>query len=203
MRKSLRPLAGLGVLAAALAFAQSPPGLKKDYPIRPVDFTRVQITDKFWAPKIETNRRESIPFAMKMNEETGRVDNFRKAARLIQGAYKGKRYNDTDVYKVIEGASYSLRLHPDPGLKKDLDDLIKIIGAAQEPDGYLYTARTVDPKNTPPGAGPERWYYLRGSHELYSSGHMFEAAVAHFMATGERTEKGRFWTSPSRTPTCW
>jgi uncharacterized protein len=187
MRKSLRPLAGLGVLAAALAFAQSPPELKKDYPIRPVDFTRVQITDKFWAPKIETNRRESIPFAMKMNEETGRVDNFRKAARLIQGAYKGKRYNDTDVYKVIEGASYSLRLHPDPGLKKDLDDLIKIIGAAQEPDGYLYTARTVDPKNTPPGAGPERWYYLRGSHELYSSGHMFEAAVAHFMATGERT----------------
>ena len=186
MKKPILPVAGISVLAAVLAFSQGQGDLKKDYPIRPVDFTKVQITDKFWAPKMETNRRETIPFAMKKNEETGRVDNFRKAARMMKGAYKGKRYNDTDVYKVIEGASYSLRLHPDPGLKKELDDLIKIIGAAQEPDGYLYTARTVDPKNTPPGAGPERWYYLRGSHELYSSGHMFEAAVAHFMATGER-----------------
>ncbi len=187
MKKANFPAAGIVILAAALAFSQGKPGPNKDYPIRPVDFTRVQITDKFWAPKMETNRRESIPYAMKMNEETGRVDNFRKAAGMMKGAYKGKRYNDTDVYKVIEGASYSLRLHPDPGLKKELDDLIGIIGAAQEPDGYLYTARTVDPKNTPPGAGPERWYYLNGSHELYSSGHMFEAAVAHFLATGERT----------------
>jgi uncharacterized protein len=187
MKKPILPVAGMSVLAAVLTFSQGQADLKKDYPIRPVDFTKVQITDKFWAPKMETNRRETIPFAMKKNEETGRVDNFRKAARMMKGAYKGKRYNDTDVYKVIEGASYSLRLHPDPGLKKELDDLIKIIGAAQEPDGYLYTARTVDPKSTPPGAGPERWYYLRGSHELYSSGHMFEAAVAHFMATGERT----------------
>jgi uncharacterized protein len=186
MKKSMLSAAGWIVLAAAAVFSQAGPAPKKDYPIRPVDFTRVKITDKFWAPKMETNRAVTIPFAMKKNEETGRVDNFRKAARLMKGAYQGKRYNDTDVYKVIEGASYSLLLHPDPALKKQLDDLIKIIGAAQEPDGYLYAARTVDPKNTPPGAGPERWYYLRGSHELYASGHMFEAAVAHFLATGER-----------------
>jgi DUF1680 family protein len=180
----------LSVLGAALAFSQGGGSLKKDYPIRPVDFTKVQITDTFWAPKMKTNRIVTIPFAMKKNEETGRVDNFRKAAGLMKGAYLGKRYNDTDVYKVIEGASYSLLLHPDPTLKKDLDDLIKIIGAAQEPDGYLYTARTVDPKNPAPGAGPERWYYLRGSHELYNSGHMFEAAVAHFLATGEKSFLG-------------
>jgi len=177
----------LFALAAAFAFSQGGSAVKKDYPIRPVDFTKVQITDTFWAPKMKTNRIVTIPFAMKKNEETGRVDNFRKAAGLMKGAYQGKRYNDTDVYKVIEGASYSLLLHPNPTLKKELDDLIKLIGAAQEPDGYLYTARTVDPKNPAPGAGPERWYYLRGSHELYNSGHMFEAAVAHYLATGEKS----------------
>lgn len=187
MKKAPGMIICLSVLAAALAFSQGEKKAIKDYPIRPVDFTRVQITDKFWEPKMKTNRISTIPFAMKKNEETGRVDNFRKAARLMKGAYLGKRYNDTDVYKVIEGASYSLLLYPDPALKKELDDLIKIIGAAQEPDGYLYTARTVDPKNPAPGAGPERWYYLRGSHELYNSGHLFEAAVTHFLATGEKS----------------
>jgi uncharacterized protein len=169
-----------------LAFAKDENPGKKDYPIRPVDFTRVQVTDKFWAPKMETNRTATIPFAMRLNEETGRVDNFRKAAKLMKGAFQGKRYNDSDVYKVIEGASYSLRLHPDSALRKQLDDLIRIIAAAQEPDGYLYTARTIDPKNPVPGAGKERWSDLRQSHELYCVGHMYEAAVAHFLATGDR-----------------
>jgi DUF1680 family protein len=161
--------------------------LQKDYPVRPVAFTDVKITDAFWAPRLETNRTVSVPSALKMNEETGRVDNFRKAARLMTGPYKGKRYNDSDVYKAMEGAAYTLMLHPDPALRKQLDDLVAIIGQAQEPDGYLYTTRTIDPKNPAPGAGPERWSNLRVSHELYNVGHMYEAAVAHYLATGGRS----------------
>ena len=159
---------------------------RKDYPIRPVPFTDVKLRDAFWAPRLETNRTVSVPYALKMNEETGRVDNFRKAARLMAGPYKGKRYNDSDVYKAMEGAAYTLLLRADPALEKTLDDLVALIGKAQEPDGYLYTTRTLDPQNPAPGAGPERWSNLRVSHELYNVGHMYEAAVAHFQATGKR-----------------
>jgi DUF1680 family protein len=158
-----------------------------DYPIRPVPFTQVKLTDSFWAPRLETNRAVSVPYALRMNEETGRVDNFRKAARLMTGPHKGRRFNDSDVYKSMEAAAYTLRLHPDPALEKTLDDLIVIIAKAQEPDGYLYTTRTNDPAHPAPGAGPERWSNLRVSHELYNVGHMYEAAVAHYQATGKRT----------------
>jgi DUF1680 family protein len=173
--------------ATGTAPQDKPKTLLKDYPFRPVAFTEVRITDAFWAPRLETNRNVSVPYALRMNEETGRVDNFRKAARLMTGSYKGKRYNDSDVYKAMEGAAYTLMLHPDPALRKQLDELVVLIGKAQEPDGYLYTTRTLDPKNPAPGAGPERWSNLRVSHELYNVGHMYEAAVAHFMATGERS----------------
>ncbi len=122
-----------------------------------------------------------------MNEETGRVDNFRKAARLLTGPHKGRRFNDSDVYKSMEAAAYALRLRPDPVLEKTLDDLIALIARAQEPDGYLFTTRTNDPAHPAPGSGPERWSNLRVSHELYNVGHMYEAAVAHFQATGKRT----------------
>jgi len=173
-------------IAAACLFV-SGADLKKDYPIRPVAFTQVRVSDGFWAPKMETNRTVTMPFALRKNEETGRVDNFRKAAGQMKGPFQGKRYNDSDVFKVVEGAAYTLMLHPDPDLKKRLDDLIAIIGKAQEPDGYLYTTRTIDPKNPAPGAGKERWSNLRVSHELYNVGHMCEAAAAHYAATGERS----------------
>jgi len=158
-----------------------------DYPIHPVPFTHVQLEDAFWAPRLETNRTVSVPYALRMNEETGRVDNFRKAARLMTGPHKGRRFNDSDVYKAMEAAAYTLRLHPDASLEKTLDDLIALIAQAQEPDGYLFTTRTNDPAHPAPGAGPERWSNLRVSHELYNVGHMYEAAVAHFQATGKRT----------------
>jgi len=178
--------------------------IKKDYPIRPVAFTQVHVDDVFWAPKMETNRAVTVPFALKKNEETGRVDNFRKAAGLMKGPHQGKRYNDSDVYKVMEGAAYTLMQEKSgghntlsleskgtendaPNLKKALDDLIAIIGKAQEPDGYLYTTRTIDPENPAAGAGKERWSNLRVSHELYNVGHMYEAAAAHYLATGERS----------------
>ena len=159
----------------------------RDYPIMPVSFTSVQVSDEFWLPRIETNRTVTIPFAIDKNEETGRVDNFAFAAGRKEGTYKGRRFNDTDVYKVIEGIAYSLQVHPDPELEEYTDSLIELIAAAQEEDGYLYPARTADPENPAPGAGPERWSRLRGSHELYNAGHMYEAAVAYYQATGKRT----------------
>lgn len=157
-----------------------------DYPVRPLPFTQVHVTDDFWMPRMEINRIVTIPFAMQQNEETGRVDNFRIAGALKQGKYKGERYNDTDVYKVMEGAAYTLSLHPDPDLEKQLDDLITIIVAAQEEDGYLFTPRTASPGEPVMGIGEERWINLAVSHELYNVGHMYEAAVAHFQATGKR-----------------
>jgi len=176
-------LAIFGILAGGISVSGQ---ATSDYPFEPVPFTAVRVTDTFWLPRIETNRTVTIPYIMKMNEETGRVDNFRKAAGLMKGSHTGKRYNDSDIFKIMEAASYSLMVHPDPALDKQLDGLIAVIGKAQEPDGYLYTARTIDPKNPAPGAGAERWSNLRVSHELYNVGHMYEAAVAHFQATGKR-----------------
>ncbi|HMA53467.1 MAG TPA: beta-L-arabinofuranosidase domain-containing protein, partial [Acidobacteriota bacterium] len=179
---------GASPVSSASSAASSPSAsLALDYPIRPVPFTQVELTDAFWAPRLETNRTVSVPYALRMIEETGRVDNFRKAARLMAGPTKGRRFNDSDVYKAMEAAAYTLRLHPDAALEKTLDDLIALIAQAQEPDGYLFTTRTADPAHPAPGSGPERWSNLRVSHELYNVGHMDEAAVAHFQATGKRT----------------
>lgn len=170
-------------MAAASCTGQADP---PDYPITPVGFTEVTLSDGFWAPRLETNRVSTIPFAMRQNEETGRVDNFRIAGGLGEGKYKGERYNDTDVYKVMEGAAYTLALRSDPKLESEMDSLIEIIAAAQEEDGYLFTSRTVDPENPLMGTGEDRWSNLAVSHELYNAGHLYEAAVAHYLATGKR-----------------
>jgi DUF1680 family protein len=167
---------------------------QRDYPVKPVPFTAVHIHDGFWAPRIETNRTVTIPFAFKKDETTGRVDNFIRAAKALRGEpfdnhkYPPYPFDDTDVYKVIEGASYTLSVHPDAQLEAYVDGLIETIAAAQEPDGYLYTARTIDPLHPHPWSGSQRWI-LEGvnSHELYDLGHLYEAAVAHYQATQKRT----------------
>ncbi|NMB80518.1 MAG: glycoside hydrolase family 127 protein [Ignavibacteria bacterium] len=162
--------------------------VKKDYPIQPVPFTQVHITDGFWFDRMETNRTVTIPYAIKMNETTGRVTNLEIAAGLKTGEYCTRYpFDDTDIYKVIEGASYSLMLKPDKELEKKLDELIDIIAKAQEPDGYIYSARTGKSDKLKGWIGPERWSNLQSSHELYNAGHMFEAAVAHFMATNKKS----------------
>jgi DUF1680 family protein len=155
--------------------------------LHPVPFTAVNVTDAFWTPRLETNRRVTIPFALDKCEETGRIDNFAKAGRLRPGEFCGLYYDDSDVFKVVEGAAYSLASHPDAALDRRLDEVIAKIAAAQEPDGYLYTNRTIDPANVQPQAGPQRWSNLKASHELYNVGHLYEAAVAHFRATGKRS----------------
>lgn len=156
-----------------------------DYPINPVSFTRVKIADNFWLPRLETNRRITIPYDFEKCEETGRIQNFDVAGGLRDGKFVGIRFNDSDVFKIMEGAAYSLAIYPDPDLDSYLDQLISKIASAQEDDGYLYTARSIDSENLPSSTGKERWSLLDQSHELYNVGHMYEAAVAHYQSTGK------------------
>ncbi len=155
--------------------------------INPVPFTNVHLNDCFWAPKIEVNRKVSIPSAFKKSEETGRVDNFALAAGLIQGEQQGDfPFDDTDIYKILEGASYALAVEYDAKLDHYLDSLITLIGGAQEKDGYLYTCLTNKCERLSRWYGNGRWDRLN-SHELYNCGHLYEAAVAHYQATGKKT----------------
>ncbi|MGI4834345.1 MAG: glycoside hydrolase family 127 protein [Janthinobacterium lividum] len=176
-------LLALGVAGALPAAAQ-----RRDYPIQAVPFTHVKLTDSFWLPRLKTNTDVTIPASFARCESTNRVKNFEMAAAR-QGKFATTfPFDDTDIYKTIEGASYSLSVYPDAKLSAYVDELIKKVGAAQEPDGYLYTARTIDPAHPHPWAGPERWSKERElSHELYNAGHLYEAAVAHYEATGKKT----------------
>jgi uncharacterized protein len=164
-----------------------------DYPIRPVPFTSVKLTDNFWAPRIKKNATVTIPIAFSYCESTGRVRNFEIAGGLDTGRFQTiYPFDDSDVYKIIEGASYSLQTDPDPKLDAYLDTLIYKIGKAQEDDGYLYTNRTIAEMHGGKGlhewASPKRWEQDSVlSHELYNLGHLYEAAVAHYQATGKRT----------------
>lgn len=175
------------LIIACLLFGGMTHAQVKDYPIQPIPFTKVSLNDKFWLPRIEANRTVTIPTSFARCENTGRVKNFEMAATRTGSFCTKFPFDDTDIYKTIEGASYSLAVHPDPKLQAYVDSLIAIVAKAQEPDGYLYTARTIDPVHPHPWSGPERWVKENElSHELYNSGHMFEAASAHFLATGER-----------------
>ncbi|WP_460621755.1 glycoside hydrolase family 127 protein [Hymenobacter tenuis] len=177
------------LLTGALALPGFTQSIKRsDYPIQAVSFTKVKLADNFWLPRLKTNTEVTIPASFQRCEATNRVKNFEMAA-----AKSGKfatifPFDDTDIYKTIEGASYSLKLYPDEKLDEYMDELIKKVGAAQEPDGYLYTARTIDPAHPHAWSGPERWVNEREmSHELYNSGHLYEAAVAHYEATGKKS----------------
>jgi len=170
------------------------PAQKPDYPFQPVPFTSIHLNDVFWAPRIETNRTTTIPVAFQQCERTQRVYHFERAAQALRGEPledtkpPGYPFDDTDLYKVIEGASYTLSVHPDPKLDAYVDGLIAKIAAAQEPDGYLYTTRTINPANPHRWAGAQRWVLERDdSHELYNIGHLIEAAVAHHLATGKKS----------------
>ena len=182
----------LGLFWSGICFPGCRSERSFDYPFQSVHFTQVKIKDNFWAPRLETNRRVTIPYAFKMCEETGRIENFREAARVLRGEiahgrfYSKYPFDDSDVYKIIEGASYSLAIYPDPQLEQYLDELIAEIRAAQEPDGYLYTARTVKAAKPHPWIKKERWANLYMAHELYNVGHLYEAAVAHYLSTGKR-----------------
>ena len=189
MSLAFKSIAGTCLLWAGALAATGP---ARDYPVQPVPFTSVHLTDQFWAPRIETNRAVTIPYAFQKCEETGRMDNFARAAAVLRGQTPASTnlpvfaFDDTDVYKILEGASYGLAVQPDPKMRSYLDGVISEIAAAQEPDGYLYTARTINPAHPHPRSGPKRWLNDPDqSHELYCAGHLFEAAAAHYQSTGQ------------------
>jgi DUF1680 family protein len=157
------------------------------YPISPVPFTSVKVTDAFWGQRLNASREVTIPLAFSKCEETGRYKNFINAAHPSDTIkVTGFSFDDTDVYKTIEGASYSMQTFPNKKLDKYIDSVLTIVAAAQEPDGYLYTARTMNPKHPHEWAGTKRWEKEEDlSHELYDLGHMVEGAVAHYQATGK------------------
>ena len=170
------------------------------YPYTQVPFTSVKITpNTFWGDRIQAAREVTIPLAFSKCESEHRYKNFEMAAYTLQhpghaglqtpewdvSKFMGFSFDDTDVYKTIEGASYVLQTFPDEKLKAYIDSVLDVVAAAQEPDGYLYTARTINPAHPHQWAGKKRWEtedFL--SHELYNLGHMVDAACAHYQATG-------------------
>lgn len=182
----------LGIIAGALAVTGQAQKHSGGYPITPVPFTSVKVVNNsFWGQRLETSRKVTIPLAFSKCESEGRYKNFERAAHPSESYDVSKlmplSFDDTDPYKTIEGASYILQTYPDKKMKHYIDSVLDIIGKAQEPDGYLYTARTQNPKNPHHWAGDKRWSKEEDlSHELYNLGHMVEGAVAHWQATGSR-----------------
>ena len=163
----------------------------KGYPILPVPIRQVKITDEFWLPIIKNIQVKTIEYALKKCQEEGRFDNFLVAGGKKTGQVRGQMpFDDSDVYKIIEGASNSLISAPDPKLELLLDSLIDIVKTGQEKDGYLTTWRTINPAK-PPASWVKvekgvRWEYMNMSHEEYNAGHLYEAAAVHYWSTGKR-----------------
>ena len=191
-------------LLVALSFSQLPINsklstlnsqLNQGYPINPVAFTSVKVApNTFWGQRLEASRNVTIPLAFSKCEESKRYANFSNAAIHLKDpskVFEIKKgtfpFDDTDPYKTIEGASYILQTYPDKTLAAYIDSVLNVIASAQEPDGYLYTARTQNPQHPHDWSGMTRWSSEeQGSHELYNLGHMVEGAVAHYQATGSR-----------------
>ena len=181
-------LAALTATAAEAKKQQESTG----YPITQVPFTSVKISQgTFWGQRIKAARDVTIPLAFSKCESEGRFENFAKAAHPSAeydvSSFMGYPFDDTDVYKTIEGASYVLQTYPDKRLEAYIDSVLDIVAAAQEEDGYLYTARTINPAKPHKWSGKQRWVQEEElSHELYNLGHMVDAACAHYQATGSK-----------------
>ena len=184
----MKRLASLLAAASALALAAS--CSPKEQIAVPVDFTHVTITDSFWKQRICVNETVTIPHAILKCYDEGRVDNFLAASGRIDGRFKGNwGFNDSDVYKVLEGMAYSYSVSKDPSMLSQMDTLVSCIAAAQQSDGYLYTAWTLRARDYAEiycTYKEEPYDNLIQSHEFYNMGHMYEAAVAHYIATGQR-----------------
>lgn len=176
------------IILIAIAVTACSKEQKAGYPIDPVPFTSVKVTDEFWGGRLKASREVTIPLAFSKCEETGRYENFVRATRPDSTYHVGGfPFDDTDVYKTIEGASYILQTYPDAELEAYIDSVLTLVAAAQEPDGYLNTARQMNPWHPHAWVGPERWSEVEGgSHEFYNLGHMVEGAIAHYQATGKR-----------------
>ena len=199
MRSLLRFRVRLLLMCGLLTCFRSAPCIRAaDYPVQPVPFTSVHITGGFWQARQETNRQATIPYAFQQCEETKRLRNFELATETMKRRAGGETnfenkpltiypFDDSDIYKVVEAASFALSLQKDPALEAKLDSYISEIAAAQEPDGYLYTFRTMHP-DSPAHEWINQKRWLNDpvlSHELYNLGHLYEAGTAHYQATGK------------------
>jgi uncharacterized protein len=170
-------------LACRMDDDQGPSG----YLLKTVPLTEIKVHDGFWDPWLERNRAVTLPHLFRLCEETGVIENFAKAAGLVPGRFSGLHNSDEVLYKTIEAASYLLATSPDPMLDQKVDELIELIAAAQEEDGYLLTHRTIALARGIDPDAKARWSDLGNDLELYLCGHLYEAAVAHFRATGKRS----------------
>jgi DUF1680 family protein len=146
--------------------------------ITPVDFSHVKITDGFWAPRLHSHATTTLAVCIdQIENQTGRIRNFENAAKG-EGEHSGIFFDDSDVYKALEGIAYTLANHPDPELERKADEWIDKFAAAQQPDGYINTFYTL--------TGLDKRWHNMDMHEMYCAGHMTEAAVAYYQATGKR-----------------
>ncbi len=170
-------LIGMGILVLSLpADMASANDFQK---VSAVPFTAVRLTDSFWAPRIQINQDVTVWHDIQYCEQTGRISNFAKAGKLIEGKFEGTYFNDSDVYKILEGAAYCLHAHRDPKLEAKVDAIIDKIASAQQPDGYLMCFYILNGLE-------KRWTNCKSMHELYCAGHLFEGAIAYYQATGKR-----------------
>lgn len=187
-------------LASVISAGMTAQDKNGGYNITQVPFTKVKVAQNtFWGQRLQASQDVTIPLAFSKNEETGRYSNFSNAAEHLKDPSKVFEikegtfsFDDTDPYKTIEGASYLLQTYPNAKFKggrldKYVDSVIAVIASGQEPDGYLYTSRTQNPERPHPWAGKKRWEMVEDlSHEFYNLGHLCEAAVAHYYATGKK-----------------
>lgn len=146
--------------------------------IEQIDFSHVKINDNFWSPRLSKHVSATLPVCIdQIENQTGRIRNFENAAKG-EGEHSGIFFDDSDVYKALEGMAYSLINNPDPELEKKADEWIDKFAAAQQPDGYINTFYTL--------TGLDKRWTNMDKHEMYCAGHMIEAGVAHYQATGKR-----------------
>ena len=173
--KPLKTIVSLCMLWLAMAgYAKADATLNE-----PISFSSVTVEDSFWQPRIKRLSEVTVPFCLdQCAKKTHRVDNFAIAAGVMEGRFEGLFYDDSDLYKMIEGASYSLQNTPDKVLESQLDSIIALIAGAQGKDGYINTYYTLKM----PG---KRWTDM-DKHEMYCGGHLIEAGIAYYKATGKR-----------------
>jgi hypothetical protein len=155
-----------------------------DYPMRPMPFNEVTLTDDFWLPKLVKQAETTVPHVM--NETKPAVERLRQCGIFLDGGEtelpQTHRFISSDLFKVMEGVAYTLHVKPNPELEEELDRIIEIIAGAQQEDGCLYVSHTCGNPN-PRGMGDKPYTWIVHSHELYNMGHMYEGAIAYYQPT--------------------
>ena len=161
--------------------------------LSPISFDQVELQDDFWSKRMKIQKEVLVPIALERTEPS--VENLRRTANFLKGIPDNlptaHRFMSSDLYKVLEGAAYLLKKEPDAELETQMDEIIQIIADAQQEDGYHYEAHITGVAHLHDtwgggGMGDKPYSWVLHSHELYNMGHLYEAAVAYYQATGKR-----------------